>query len=400
MYQYIDTTGTTIYMISVANYYSDNKTIYYMTSEKSQTQQFIKLAAPTFSEGSLSNSIELSWNAPSNINTSVYTPVYRLFSAKDEQIGGSDLNATKYNIEALEGGVTHKFLVKAIGDGTKYLDSDYSQEITAYKIETPTINISNNSYVWNSVASALSYYLEIDGVKVTEEFHVSGSTYSYTPSYQTEGEHSVKLKALGDGRVNGSIDSTYYTFTQIAKILSKPVISYKYSEKQFTTGGYVEVTVTTESKNASGYAYEIGGQTIILTSTIGAKVIESAGKISIRVKAKGGTFDEDNIYYIDSAYVGGSSTDYINILPAPSKSSFKINSDGFIKFDNVSSSYGYEYYIYYNDEENDTLNTTKTNSITVSNYKTYKKITIKLRAKGDSTGKTVSSAWVEWTWEQ
>lgn len=88
MYQFIETNGTTLSMVAVANYYNDTGTLYYMTSEASPTQQFIRLAAPTFPEGALANSIELLWNAPDNINTSEYTPTYQVFSAIGEQIGG------------------------------------------------------------------------------------------------------------------------------------------------------------------------------------------------------------------------------------------------------------------------------------------------------------------------
>ncbi len=62
MYQFITTEGSTLSMVAVANKYNDLGTLYYMTSEASPTQQFIRLAAPTFPEGAISNSVELLWN--------------------------------------------------------------------------------------------------------------------------------------------------------------------------------------------------------------------------------------------------------------------------------------------------------------------------------------------------
>lgn len=395
MYQFIETNGTTLSMTTVANYYNENNTLYYMTSETSPTQQFIRLAAPTFPEGALANSIELLWNAPNNINTAEYTPTYRVYSAIDEQIGGGDLNATKFNIEYLEGGSQNNFYVKAIGNDTKYLDSEYSAVISAYKINTPTFTIQNGQYVWNSVTNASSYYLEIDGKKVNDDYHVSGNAYSYTPRFETEGDHIVKLKAVGDGR--GNLDSANYTYTQKARILQAPVIDYKYSADSFVTNGSIIVTIKTPSDNCSGYQYEIAGQSETSTEIVYSKVIQSSGKYSVRVKAIGGSFDNNDTYYIDSQYAGGSSTDVITLLAPPSTSSFSINSDGAVKWDSISGAFGYEYQISYNGGAFEEVKSTAYNVLNIENYRKNQSITIKIRAKGDGN-KTVASDWVEWTW--
>lgn len=395
MYQFIETNGTTLSMVAVANYYNDLRTLYYMTSEHSPTQQFIRLAAPTFPEGALANNVELLWSAPSNINTSEYTPTYRVFSAIGEQIGGGVQNGTKFNIDYLAGGGTYNFYVKAIGNGTKYLDSDYSAVITAYKIVTPEFTIQNGQYVWSSMTNASSYYLEIDGKKVSDDYHVSRTTYSYTPRFTTEGDHIVKLKAVGDGR--GNLDSAYYTYTQKARILNAPVITYNYSDDHFVTNGRITVNITTASANCSGYQYEIAGQSLTSTELTYSKEIQSPGKYSIRVKALGGTFDANNVYYIDSQYAGGGTTDVITILGAPSTSSFIIISDGAVKWDSVSGASGYEYQISYNGGAFGTVQTTGYNTFNITNYKQYGSITVKIRAKGGGN-KTVASDWVEWTW--
>ncbi len=395
MYQFIETNGTTLSMVAVANYYNDLGTLYYMTSEASPTQQFIRLAAPTFPEGALANSIELLWNTPSNINTAEYTPTYRVYSAIGEQIGGGDQNETKFNIEYLEGSGTYNFYVKAVGNDTKYLDSDYSVVITAYKIITPEFNIENGKYVWNSMTNASSYYLEIDGKKVSDDYHVSGTQYSYTPRFTTEGDHIVKLKAVGDGR--GNLDSAFYTYTQKARILKAPVISYGYSDDHFVTNGKITVNITTVSANCSGYQYEIAGQSLTSTELSYSKEIQSTGKYSVRVKALGGSFDGDEVYYIDSQYAGGGATDVITLLASPSTASFAITSDGAVKWDSISGAFGYEYQISFNGEGYGEVKTTGYNTFSINNYKQYRSITVKICAKGDGN-KTVASEWVEWTW--
>ena len=395
MYQFIETNGTTLSMVAVANYYNDNNTLYYMTSETSPTQQFIRLAAPTFPEGALANSVELLWNAPSNINTSEYTPTYRVFSAIGEQIGGGEQNGTKFNIEYLEGGGTYNFYIKAIGNDTKYLDSDYSVVITAYKINKPEFTVQNGQYVWSSMTNASSYYLEIDGKKVSDDYHVSGTQYSYTPRFTTEGDHIVKLKAVGDGR--GNLDSAFYTYTQAARILKAPVITYSYSDDHFVTNGSITVSITTASANCSGYQYEIAGQSLTSSELSYSKVIQSPGRYSVRVKALGGAFDSNNVYYIDSQYTGGGATDVITLLATPSGSSFLITSDGAVKWDSISGSFGYEYKISYNGESYGEVKTIGFNTFNINSYKQYRSITVKVRAKGDGN-KTVASEWVEWTW--
>ncbi len=396
MYQFIETNGTTLSMVAVANYYNDDNTLYYMTSETSPTQQFIRLAAPTFPEGALANSIELLWNAPSNINTAEYTPTYKVYSAIGEQIGSGDQNATKFNIEYLEGGSQNNFYVKAIGNDTKYLDSEYSIVITAYKINMPEFDIVDGQYVWNSVSNASSYYLEIDGKKVNDNYHVSGSTYSYTPRFDVEGDHIVKLKAVGDGSNN--LDSAVYTYTQKAKILQAPTIEYKYSADSFVTNGNITVTIKTPTANCSGYQYEIAGQSVTSKELSYSKVIQNPGKYTIRVKALGGSFDSNDIYYIDSQYAGGSATDAITLLAPPSTSSFSITSDGAIKWNASSGSFGYEYLISFDGGDFGNVSTTGFNTLSVgSDYKKYRTITVKIRAKGNGL-ETISSAWIEWTW--
>lgn len=395
MYQFIETNGTTLSMVAVANYYNELGTLYYMTSEVSPTRQFVRLAAPTFPEGALSNSIELLWNAPSNINTSEYTPTYRIYSAIGEQIGGGNQNGTKFNIEYLEGGGTYNFYIKAIGNDTKYLDSDYSVVITAYKIETPEFNIANGQYVWNAMTNASSYYLEIDGIKVSDDYHISGTEYSYTPRFTTEGDHIVKLKAVGDGR--GNLDSSSYVYTQKARVLKAPVIEYKYSDNHFVPNGKITVTIKTESANCLGYQYEIAGQSLTGKELSCSKEIQSPGKYSVRVKALGGEFDGDGVYYIDSQYAGGAASDIITLLGAPAETSFSITTDGAVKWDAISGSFGYEYYISYNGGDFGDVKTTGYNTFNINNYKQYRSITVKIRAKGDGN-KTVASEWIEWTW--
>ncbi len=395
MYQYIRETGTVVHMVAVANYFNDLGTIYYMTSEASPTKQFIRLAAPVFPEGVFSNNIEMVWNTPSNINTAEYTPTYEVYESNVMQTGGVQ-NGTRFNIEFLDGGKSYTFRVKAVGNNTKYLDSAMSDAITVYKLATPTITIKDGKYTWQGVTNASGYVLEIDGVRVDTEFHVSGSEYAYTPKYSTIGNHTVKLHAVGDGRQ--TVNSANHTFTQVVKACLAPEISYGYSAQQFTNGGSIVVNITTQSANANGYQYEIAGSSITSNELTASKQIENTGSYVVRVKALGGAFDAENVYYIDSPYAGGGSGYTINLLAPPTVSSFSLNSDGAVKWATITGAIGYDYQIAYDDGEYSAIQHTGTASLNpIANYKNYKTIKIRVWASGNGTN-VITSAWVEFVW--
>ncbi len=396
MYQYIRESGTVLHMVSVANYYNEQGTIYYMTSEASKTQQFIRLAAPTFPEGVFANSTELVWNAPSNINTQEYTPTYEVYEGTVMQTGGVQ-NATKFNIQYLDGGASYTFRVKAVGNNTKYLDSDKSVAVTVYKLATPKFEIKDGKYCWKGVANASGYVLEIDGVRVNNDIHISGSEYSYTPNYNEIGEHSVRLYAVGDGFNNINSDSVNYT--QMVKACFAPEIKYAYTHEHFTNGGSIRVTITKASENCSKYQYEIAGESIVSSSLELEKVIESAGSYIIRVKALGGTFDSNDIYYIDSQFAGGGSGYQLLLLAPPTVSTFSLNSDGAAKWATITGANGYDYQISFDNGEFGDLQHTGTATLNdlIENYKNFSTIRIRVRACGNGTN-SITSAWVEWIW--
>ena len=396
MYQYIQESGTVLHMISVANYYNDLGTVYYMTSESSPTQQFIKLSAPTFPDGVFANSTEIVWNASANINTNEYTPTYEIYESDVMQTGGVQ-NGTRYNIKYLEGGQSYTFRVKAVGNDSKYLDSGLSVAVTVYKIATPTLYIENDLYKWNSVVNASSYVLEIDGVRVNNEFHVSGSIYEYTPSYDKIGDHTVRLYAVGDGYNN--INSDTFNYTQLVKACLAPEISYAYSAPQFVNGGTINVYITTPSANCSGYLYDIAGTIETSTELSQARPIESAGQTYyVRVKALGGKFDEQEIYYIDSQYAGGNSGYTVTLLASPTIATFLITSDGAVRWATVTGASGYDYKISYDGSEyGEVLHSAYAALDPIANYSQYKTLKINVMACGNGSN-VISSAWVEYTW--
>lgn len=395
MYQYIRTEGTVLHMLAVANEYNAEKTVYYMTSPASPTQQFIRLAAPQFPDGAFSNNVELIWNASSNINTQEYTPTYEVYESGVQQQGQQ--NATRFNIEYLEGGAEYVFTVKAIGNATKYLDSPMSDVIRIKKLAAPEFYIGDNAYHWKSVPDAQGYALYIDGVRVIDQIHVASNIYSFKPSYTTIGKHTVKVYALGDGGKT-TVNSPATEYIQNVKILSAPAIRYAYTHNAVTVGGGIEVNITTPSAYANGYVYEIAGFTEWSTENAFCKTIESPGEYLIRVKAKGGLFDDENNFYIDSVYVGGNDGYKIVLLAPPSISSFSINADGAIKWAAINGARGYTYQIAFDNGEFSEFRHSATASLDpIADFRNYRTIRIKVSVNGDGNN-IISSMPIEWRW--
>ncbi len=395
MYQFIGADGTTLHMYADANYYNGERTVYYMTSPSSGVQQFIRLAAPTFPEGAFALGTQLRWNASANINTAEYTPTYEVYFDGQEHRG--DMNATVFNISNLPGGRSYTFTVKAIGNDSKYLDSAVSAPIEIFKLETPRLTISGNAYHWNAVTNGAGYALYIDGQRVTDEIHQSGGTYTFIPHYTTVGEHTVVLRAIGDGG-HETIDSDDFTYTQTVQQLHVPEISFVYSHDRVTNGGYFIVTVTTPTEHANGYLYEIAGETVTRMELSATKTVDNTGAFMTRVKALGGIIDENGIYYIDSQYVGGD-TDYtIRLLGTPELQSFKMRDDA-VSWKVVEGAYGYDWQVSFDDGEfSDVVHSGSSVLDPIENLSQYRSVTFRVRATGSADGKTVSSEWVTYTW--
>lgn len=344
MYAYINTDGTQLTMTADANEYNSDGTVYYMTSQRSQIKQFVRLLAPEFPETAILNSVQLIWNRPGNIDSDEWAPRYEVYYNNTTTTApGGELSDTQFNISYLEAG-THTFYVKAVGNETKYLDSELSRAIEVTKLDTPEIRIENNQYVWDAVGmnGEPNYYeLVIDGERVANENFVSGKTYYYTPRYTALGTHTVTLTAIGDGAT--TLNSKPYEFKQQTAKLKAPVIEAAYSGSSVVTGGSINVAIKTGSENCLKYRYMITGATGTETTELNySVVISNTGSYSVNVVALGGAIVDD-IYYLDS---DSSNTQTIRLLAAPSASSYKMSMSGVFQWGMVSGAdFGYEYEI-------------------------------------------------------
>ena len=390
--QYITEQGTAIHMISSANKYNEDKTIYYMTSGPSKTYQFIKLSTPTFGDVAFSNT-QLIWKAPTNINANVYTPTYEVYFPNGMKYNG-EKNGTTMDISYLEGGSDYTFLVKAIGDGSTYINSEKSQPVTIYKLATPQVEIKDNKYVWKSVSNASSYIVYVDGVEVEKFTHQSGMEFSYTPSFKELKTYKVEVQAVGDGGYT-TINSDKALIEQQIKQLTTPDFTYKYSEESYSETGNIIVTITNEPAYANGYSYTIGDVTKESAETTYSYCPNNVGEYTIRVYALGGKFDENGVYYLASQSQGGNANYTITLLATPNKNSIGLTQDGVLSWTAIKDAVKYEVELTV-DGVTSTFESTKV-SYQIQDFSISKKYEVKIRALGDGN-KVISSKQVDYTW--
>jgi len=394
MNQYITEQGTTIYLQSSANCFNEDKTVYYMTSKPGTTTNFIKLSAPTFGDVAF-NKNQLVWNAPKNINTQSFTPTYEVYGAGNMVYTG-EKNGTSMDVSFLEGGRSYEFQVKAIGDGTTYINSDKSVTISVRKLGTPSVERVSGGYKWNNIAGTVNYAVYVDGVLVkTIE---TGDERFYTPNFTELKYYTVEVVAVGDGGYT-TLDSAPCTIKQEVKQLQTPDFKISYSADSYVEEGNINVTITKESPYANGYVYTVGGATYASSESTYSYRPNSVGTFEVRVYAKGGNFDEDGVYYLDSQSQGGNSRYAITLLASPNKDSVTCSYDGLLKWAAVSGTSKYEVEIYLNNSHVKTVTSFGAslglgdNGIETQNGDS---LTVVIRALGDGVN-IISSKSVEQT---
>ena len=391
MYNFITEEGTVLSMTANANNFNDDGTIYFMTSPVSPTQQFIRLAAPTFPEGAISTQTEIRWNAPDNINLREFTPTY-VVMYHNTTIAAR--NGTSFSLADLDAG-NYIFTVRAVGDDVHYLDSEYSYVGKSFdKLETPEMSVEADGYHWMSVALSSAYYVEIDGIRVFDADHLSGKEYIFKPSFDKVGLHTVHLTAIGNGI--DTVSGKPLVYTQTVEQLQRPEISVSYSNPEgFTVGATIDVDIIKASPNAVNYQYELGGKAIGTTDLHASQAMDSPGAFAIKVKALGGVIDEADVYYIDSLYSAETS---IVILAPPTLAGFQMSTDGIIQWRAITGANGYDYKISLDGSDALEIAHIKGNSLKVSDFRNYSNITIWVRSSANGAVNKVNSAWTQWTW--
>jgi len=379
--------GTSVNMYAVADYYSENKAVYYMSSQISGTVRFLRFNEITFPSPAF-NGNTLVWNKPDNINESVYTPTYRVYDANRLEYNG-DKNGTSMDLSALPAG-DYTFYVKTIGDGRTYINSDLSKAVTVTKLETPVVTRTETDYVWTGVVGASSYAVYVNGklVKTVVHSSVQSADYLYTPEFKNVGTYNVSVLAVGDGGYK-TINSSPYSIEQIAKQPDTPEFDVSYSAPYYSADGTIDVTVTKPSPNTTGYIYSVAGITSEKTGINFSHNPNTTGSFEVSVYAVGGKFDADGIYYVDSR---SAAKREMTLLAAPTSNSVSISRDGKLIWGVSDKAVEYEAEIYWDGSDAPSETVTVTQNTTVLDLSGHNSVVIKIRALGNGSN-IVSSVW-------
>ena len=308
--QYISTQGTAISMIAVANQYGTDGT-YYVTSAHSQTFQIIKFTAPTYNPSAFIEDGRIYWTKPSNVNSQIYAPSYEIYDTLGYKYNSEPQSETfnVYNAgtdsQGLVGDSSHTITVKAIGDGTHFINSPESQPITFWLLGTPVVSRVEGGYEWLPVTNATEYVVKVDGVEVKRITHVSGTTkYMWNVDLskfpQTNKDYTITVQAISNAAA--TVDSKPAVLLQRVAKASTPEFEVSYSAAYYQENGEVILNVTQESNHCIGYLFSVGGADApsAQTSLTYRYMTHSVGTFQVKVHACGGVFDDNDVLYLDS----------------------------------------------------------------------------------------------------
>lgn len=321
--QYITTQGTR-FAVSANGLYDDGQK-FYVSSDPCDARTFGRLERPTFSNTLVNKDRELQWTAPGNF-ASIGDPfTYTIYNmSKDVLVSG--IPNTKISIEELSSNPNattleageHSFYIRAIGSGGS-INSEFSDVVKFTVLETPTITITDNAYTWAGVPGATDYTLQIGNLSTTDiPYSEENKRYEYTPTKEIteykENGYDVSVVAIGD---NGQtrVDSQPFSMKQYVARVGTPSFSFVYKDVEgnetdmFSPDGKLEVTVNPVA-NANGYVFTVGKVENVFEKEDGltyTKTFDSPGAFEVKVSARGGCFDENGIFYLDTAqgYVEG-----------------------------------------------------------------------------------------------
>ncbi|MBR2005150.1 MAG: fibronectin type III domain-containing protein, partial [Thermoguttaceae bacterium] len=270
------------------------------------------LASPSLSASAESAS-SLNVKIGSVANASSYTLEYSTTSSftLSTTIAKIYSNAGTYTLTDLAANTLYYVRVKAVGDGSSYLDSEWtSANATTLKVLLDNVALSGTAKVEQTLTASVSpsgatatyrWYRGTSATDVTTE--ISGATSAtYQPTSADVGYY-IKVVATGTGDYSGSVSATTASAVQSnAEPLASPSLTVSAASSSALSVKIGSVA------NASSYALEYSTTASFTSSTTITKEYASAGSHTltgltanttyyVRVLAKG-----DGTSYADSAW--------------------------------------------------------------------------------------------------
>lgn len=270
-------------------------------SDVSSTRTISKLARPTNLQV---NGDNLVWN-PSTID-SININEYKLMISCNDEVEVVSVSGTSYSLNNFAEG-DYAVSVIAIGNYKTTFNSPASTPFVFKKLNAiSSVSKEGNKYNWDKIDYASAYEIKLS----KDALWTRVETNSYVPSFSSEGEFEISIRAIGNG-IN-VVNSEVYSFTQRVQRLTQPVMQESMTNdnayKVEVQGNTIKVTIK-KNTSATNYKLYVSGidksmesfnnesDTEIVFSytmtSIGAQYI-------IQVALVGGEFDSNGIYKLDS----------------------------------------------------------------------------------------------------
>ncbi|MGN1212423.1 MAG: hypothetical protein ACI4TZ_00080, partial [Christensenellales bacterium] len=134
---------------------------------------------------------------------------------------------------------SYNIKVKALGDNSKFVNSNYSNTFVTTKLENVDgLTVNNGQVVWNSIVGAGKYIVLINNQTEVETVNNKFDMQSNAELQLDAGVYTISVKAVASNTSN--IESDYCTSVSVTK-LQVPVVTVKY-------GALVDAQIPNSSK--------------------------------------------------------------------------------------------------------------------------------------------------------
>lgn len=281
---------------------------------------------------------------------------YRFELTYDEVTTEYDLDATIYEVAADLAPGEYRFRVKALGNGTTLLDSEYYVEKVIDKLTVPVNLVAEEGVItWDAVTGASDYTLKINSSYVQVETNSYSLGAAYLPGF-----YNISVVANGDNINYINSDTTeMVTVTKLAPATSRSV-----------TGGEI---VWAEVNNATGYYVNFINDTFDNTYTVFTNKYVSGTEIPA------GTYDI-TITAFGDGYISSEKTESLQVQKLGTPTGLTVQ-NGNLVWSSIAKSSSYELVIGTDTIDAGVLNTYQLDDT----FESLVDFNIKARAMGDNT---------------
>ena len=260
----------------------------------------IQLAAPTNprTTAQTATTATLSWDAVEH--AAGYELDYKKTTDSDYATISVNADTTSYELAGLDSTATYYWRARAIGDGTRYLTSDYTATQTVGRDPEPIrLATPNPTYApgqksiavsWDAVPNASSYRITYkpSGGSVAS-VNVAAARTSYTIANLVSGTtYALQMAALGDGANYLTSEYSALTSVQVPQNQDESIVVTTANDVVDANDGVISLREAIRNATAGDaitFESSLKGKTIVLNSALGQLQIN-----------KSLTIDASNLY--------------------------------------------------------------------------------------------------------